>query len=54
MVFLIFRIEKKYKTRKNEIKEIINAPGMEDVKKLFKSKLEEHGIDYDDKKHEQN
>jgi len=54
IVFLIVRMEKKYKARKKEIKKMIHAPGMEDVRWLFKSRLKKLDIEPDERAHEKN
>ena len=54
IAFLIIRMERKYKARKNEIKKMIHAPGMEDVRWLLKSRLKNHDIEPDDQIHEKN
>ncbi len=54
VVFLIIRMEKKYKARQKEIKKMINAPGMEDVRWLLKRRLKDHGIEPDEHSHEKN
>lgn len=54
IVFLIFRMDKKYKARKNEIKKMIHSPGMEDVRWLLKGRLKNHGIEPDENIHKKN
>jgi len=54
IVVLIVRIEKKYTARKNEIKKMIQAPGMGDIRWLLKWRLRDHGIETDEDLHEKN
>lgn len=51
---LIVRMEKQYKAKKHEIKTMVSAPGMEDVRWLLKGRLRDYGIETDESIHEKN
>lgn len=45
IAFLVHRTGKKYQSKKEELKTLLNSSDMEDIKWFLKKPLSEHGID---------
>lgn len=53
-LWLLISTVRKYEKRKKQIQKELQAPGMEDVRHLFKPFLKEHGIKVDERSAERN
>ena len=47
LAIIVVRVVHKYEARRKKLKADIQAPGLENIKWLFKHKLKEHGVDED-------
>ena len=57
MAFILLKIismERRYWKRRNQLKKDLHFPGMQSTRELYKSRLKELGIKFDDKFYEKN